>query len=464
MYYSSLYLMAQKWKNLPGTEWYTGKSSSENQREAEAWLDGWMKLTLDRGQGEYDCTHYIDEYSIPLAYLAAWSEDPRMRQRAAMMLEYIQADWAQDTLGGLYIGSHARTDDIAVREKWNVSSSDLAWLNFGQSYPVPGYSGYTTFYLVSGVGQPPAVIRAMAKRRATCTTQYEKKRTRNRWRFNDERNGDVFKTTYVCPDYAVGSDQGGILQPIQQHSWDVTWRLDDPRGKQPTLFALHPFSSMHELQTYFTFMPDFGTEGVVRSKKSYDSPDKFLGGSPYEQIAQDRDTLVSLYDIPVGTRFEHINGFFSPDLEATEEDASGWIFARGGRAYIAFRPLAAYGWEPLADGGRRMVSPHLKNGVIMQVAAAGEFSSWEGFKTKIRALKLEASLEPTPKVKFTTLRGRTLECAYGQPPRLDGVAIDYGKWQPFESPFVHQSRGSHKVEFSAGGLRRTLDFDALTAR
>ena len=46
--------------------------------------------------------------------------------------------------------------------------------------------------------------------------------------------------------------------------------------------------------------------------------------------------------------------FFSKDLARTEEDPSGWIFAQGGRAYLAFRPLAAYEWLPLEGGGRRL--------------------------------------------------------------------------------------------------------------
>jgi len=307
-----------------------------------------------------------------------------------------------------------------------------------------------------------AVIRAMAEGRTQCTLQTEKKRTRNRWRFHDTRHGDVYKTTYICPDYAVGSDQGGILQPIQQHSWDVTWKLPDHRGKQNTLFALHPYSGLHELQSYFTFMPDFGTEVVVRSKKTYDSPDKFLGGSPFEQVAQNRDTVVALYQIPAGTRFEHINGFFSRDLEQMEEDASGWIFAQGGRTYIAFRALAPYRWEAIDDGGKRMVSEHLNNGVIMQVASAGEFRSWEEFKSKIKSLRVEATLDPTPKVKFRTLRGAEMECVYGQTPRVNGVDIDYSKWQAFDGPMIRQKRGSRVVEFSAGGLRRTLNFDTWT--
>ena len=82
---------------------------------------------------------------------------------------------------------------------------------------------------------------------------------------------------------------------------------------------------------YFPGLPDFITEAVVRSKKTYDSPDKFLGGSPYEQIIQDRDTLIALYNIPPGVRFPHINGFFPDGLKHFEEHPSGWIVARPSR-------------------------------------------------------------------------------------------------------------------------------------
>jgi len=30
-------------------------------------------------------------------------------------------------------------------------------------------------------------------------------------------------------EYGIGSLHGGLLQPIQQHTWDVTWAIDDPR-------------------------------------------------------------------------------------------------------------------------------------------------------------------------------------------------------------------------------------------
>src|SRR5688572_16343304 len=68
MYYASLYLMSQLYANEPGETWYTGKSSEENLVEARGFLLNWMDLTTTVGQGEYNPTHYIGEYAIPMLY------------------------------------------------------------------------------------------------------------------------------------------------------------------------------------------------------------------------------------------------------------------------------------------------------------------------------------------------------------------------------------------------------------
>src|SRR5262249_43439298 len=151
----------------------------------------------------------------------------------------------------------------------------------GQQFPYPNADVF--YYSLASGYEPPEILRKIATDRSRPYTHYERKRTRNRWRFYDELHGPVYKTTYVRREYSVGSDQGGVLQPIQQHSWDVIWSVPDPRGKQNTFFTNHAYSSLRELQTYFAFPPDGGIENVVKTKRTYDSPDKLLGGSPYEK-------------------------------------------------------------------------------------------------------------------------------------------------------------------------------------
>jgi hypothetical protein len=360
------------------------------------------------------------------------------------------------------VGAHSRVYDRPVVEKWNNVSSDFDWVLFGQGYTAETPANYLLYYVLASAYQPPEIIRQIATDRERPYTHYERKRTRNRWRFYDELHGPVYKTTYMRREYAVSSDQGGTLQPIQEHSWDVTWNVPDPRGVHNTFFSLHPSSSLRELQTYFTFPPDQAVAEVVSSKKTYDSPDKLVGGSPYEHIFQDQDTVIALYDIAEGARFPHINGFFSKDLAEVREDPSGWIFARGGDAYIACRPLQPYSWREIEGGGRRLFSPYLKNGMVVQVAARSEFASMDAFRAAILALRLEHKLAPVPSVRFVSLRGKTLSFTYGETPRVNGVALDYGRWPLFGGPYLEAAVDSEQLILKHGTMRRTLDFRRLT--
>ena len=128
------------------------------------------------------------------------------------------------------------------------------------------------------------------------------------------------------------------------------------------------------------------TELIVRSKAEYDTADKWTGGSPYEQVFQHEDAVIALYHIPPNTRFPHVSGFFSNGLSRRETDASGWIFAQGSDALIAYYPLAPYIWRRDDDDTMRLHSPHLKNGAVVQVAPVSAYGSFDAFKTAILAL------------------------------------------------------------------------------
>ncbi|MEO6005096.1 MAG: hypothetical protein ABIZ04_08150 [Opitutus sp.] len=476
MYYSSLYLISELYPNDPANSWYTGKSSAENLAESREYLIHWMDLATTVGQGEFNPTHYIGEYAIPMLYLATWAKDPEMRQRGHLMLDWLFAELAANTLNGVLRGANARTDDTSVIERWNALSSFFSWMLFGNTPPTANYGGWGYYFAAAASNyQVPEVIYRIAVDRKDDFVQKDSKRTRRRWRYSDVLMAPIYKTSYMRHDYAVGSYQGGVSDPIQAHVWDVTWAVPDPRGVHTAMFSMHPISSASLMQMYFAELPDQMIKGVAKEgKPSYDTPDKLLGSSPFEQVFQDLDTVVALYNIPEGTRFPHINGFFSKDLKNVVEDKSGWIFAQGGNTYLAYRPLAPYQWEPLTKyksiwestrfetGDRRLVSPHLQNGTIVQAASTSEFSSFEAFKSAIIALPLQVQLTPVPTVKMTTLRGKSVVCTYGKPPVLDGKAVDYAKWKLFEGPHLNSEKGSRKLTITQGPLERVLDFNTLS--
>ena len=485
MYYSSLFLAAETWPDLGPAGWFNGKSSAENRAEAKAYILEWMRITTSYGQGEYDSPNYIDPYLSSLALLTGWAQDEDLRHRAEMMMTYIIADYAVEQIGGNYGGAFSRLYPKHAMQPATASSSAYGWLLFGLGDTIPN-SGAELLALTGY--RPPDILNAIATDRSTAYEHFELKRTRWRMRhagpeaieLDHLRTQPVYKYSYVAPDHVLGSTQGGLLQPIQQRTWSLVWHEDHPLGKANTFFALQPFHSRVEGTMYFAADADTVTDLIARSKVDYNSPDKLIGGSPYEQIGQYRDTLIGLYDIPAETNFPYITTFFSRDMVDRVEDESGWIFSRGGPTYIAYRPLANGTWKPAnwtgllaggagawissdykswGDGHDTFVSEHLQNGYVVQIASTKDFADYAAFQKAVKALPLAFSLDGTPRVTFTTLDGARLEAVYGKPFRINGRERSTKNWPLFGGPFLNAARESRRLQLTHGSESLQLDFD-----
>ncbi|HTY57815.1 MAG TPA: hypothetical protein VMF59_03320, partial [Bacteroidota bacterium] len=309
MYYASLFLASEQWPGLPGSEWYNGKSSDENRADARGYLVHWMDIATTIGQGEFDTPHYFTEYAVSMSLLADFANDPEMKKRGTMMLDYLLADFADESLDGQYLGGYSRIYQPEVYEPTTAPSAAFAWLYFGTGEP-----SVTDWVLLPALGtyRMPQIICSIATDRSHPYVERERKRVRNVIRFGNEKNPPVYKYTYVTKDYGIGSLQGGLLQPIQQHTWGVQYTFGRPRT---TIFGLHPYWSSYELGMFFPEEIKPLIADVVGSKGTYNNPDKWTGGSPYERTFQEKNTLIVLYDIAPGTMTEHIDGFFPGNLQ-----------------------------------------------------------------------------------------------------------------------------------------------------
>lgn len=117
--------------------------------------------------------------------------------------------------------------------------------------------------------------------------------------------------------------------------------------------------------------------------------------------------------------------------------------------------------EPIEGGGKRLFGPELKNGVVVQVAAASEYPNLEAFGNAIKALPLESHTDPVPHVNFRSLRGSQINFTYGETARINGAPIDYEHWPLFGGPFVEAAVDSQQLTIKYGRMRRVLDFRAL---
>jgi hypothetical protein len=452
MYYTSLYLAAQTWPGEDGSQWYNGKSSEENLGESAGWINHWMKTTTTIGQGEFDSPSYGVVYLVPMFLLYEFSKDPVMRDKAGMMIDYLLADFAADYLKGSYCGGHSRDYPDAVVKPRTSAMTGFGWLFFGDAPFV--VRGEALFAALSSYKLPEIIYR-IATDRSKPYVHTETKRVRNKMRHDTRRNPPVHKYTYMTQDYSLGSLEGGILQPIQQHTWDVTWVSNKPHN---TLFTIHPYYSGYELGSFFPEEEKLMVESVVGSKGTYDKEDKWTGSSPYEATFQHKNAIIVLYNIEPGTHFEHIDGFFPKDLDERIIDRSGWIFCRDGDVFIAYYPLKPYEWSEDSISFR-LRSHELRNGCIVEVSSSHEVGSFDEFNARIRNTKVDdKNFEADLTVGYITTGGDRMEFTFGGKRLLNGRPMDFNSYKLFNGPNLYAEVGSQTLRMTYKDWSRVLDF------
>ncbi len=458
MYYTCLYLAAQEWSGEPGDRWYTGKSSSENMREAEEWLITWMKTATTIGQGEFDSPHYMEVFLTPMFMLYEFSEDREMKRRADMMIDYLMADFAAEYLRGNYCGAHSRDMIPTATDPLRAAMTAFGWLYFGDTeFHARGGS------LIAALSsyRLPEVIYHIATDRSEPYVHLERKRIRNIIRFSEEMNPPVYKYTYMTKDFALGSLAGGIAQPIQQHTWDVTFVSDKPNN---TLFTIHPYYSEYELGKFFPEPLRILMDGISRVRPKYQDPNKWVGSSPYTQTMQHENAIIVLFDIDEGVSHQHINGFFPKTLDRRVEDESGWIVCEGGNVYIGYYPLKPYEWIE-EEINWRLRSYDRRNGLILEVVSQDDYESFEEFREVMagREVVVEDAGDLL-RVRYTTTGGDELEFTYDGARVLNGTVVDFATDYLFRSRFMEAKVGSESLRMTAGGITRDLDFKKVTIK
>jgi hypothetical protein len=458
MYYTSVYLAAETWPNEAGSRWFNGKSSRENLDDAKGWLNNWMKVTTTIGQGEFDSPSYISFYLSSMFILYEFSKDRTVKRKAQMMIDYLLADAAVEYLDGMYCGGHSRDYQETVTTPKDTRMTGWGWLFFGQTdfYPV----GEALFAAITSYRLPEVVYRA-ATERTTPYINIERKRVRNIIRFGGEKNPPVYKYDYMTRYYCLGSLQGGILQPIQQHTWDVTFVSDKIHC---TVFSIHPYYSGYELSLFFPEEYKLQAAEVALTKTSYTREDKWIASSPYEQTFQHKNCIIVLYNIDPSHPIKHIDAFFPKDLDERKTDMSGWIFCRGGKTYIAYYPIKSFQWME-EQTCHRLRSQDLKNGCLVEVASEEDYPSFEAFQKVVVSNRIDCSnFDKSLTVSYTTSSGDTLVFAYGGERRVNGVEYKYPEDKLFSSQFLDADVGGQRLTIAYGDTERILDFKKLSIR
>lgn len=337
MYYGSLLLFSQEWQE-PHTEWFNGKSSQENYDEAKEYLLHWVDEISKYGITEWDSPRYIYYYITPLILLYDFTQDRFLKKKFQMVLELLLLDFALDYLKGNYCGAHSRDGDNSVIDPRKAEATSYAGLYFEDSVslvlPDLAFAALSEFQL-------PQIIRNIALDRSKDYVNIEQKFSRRIIRFSDKQYERIFRYNYMTPHYCLGSaadenNMAKIVQPIQQHSFDITFAS---KKNNNTIFSIHPSASSTELGMFFPEEPELMEQSISKSKASYGSENKWIGGSFYEKIYQNKNTLIVTYNLSSQPRYPHSDLFIGKSADTIIRSNSGWVFVKYDSAFVAIYPF-----------------------------------------------------------------------------------------------------------------------------
>ncbi|MCF7688536.1 MAG: hypothetical protein K9M98_02065 [Cephaloticoccus sp.] len=450
------YLYGQTWPEGPNLA--DGSTPVEARQEAAAWIEHWIDATIARGMFEYDSPNYHHLYLLCFTSLYEYAQDEHIRQKAWMMMQVLLADWATEYLDGNWVGAHSREkyNQVLHTREHTGAATQFGRLFFGGA---PLRLDLDESYFISLAAlqefQALPMLGNMATDRSHPYVLRELKAPRRGVNMVDR--APTWKYTYVEREFAVGSSWGDLTD-VEQHRWDLTWVSPEDGS---TCFFINPSYSAKQLVRYFDTPVDQIVADIVHQRPYYADPNKWIEGSPYEDVCQHENTVIAIYDIPPDASRQHINGFF-PHLIKERREENGWILARADNIYFAVWTSAPGAWHPEKTYDRLTIN-HPKTAVILEAVAADQETSFDDFCARILASHPTFD-EQWLTATYTSSRGHRMYFTHHGLRKVDGVITNLNTWPIFEGPWMNSIPGTGIVTLQYGREKYTFDFDAATVR
>jgi hypothetical protein len=469
LYFTAILLAAETWPEMEAEQWFNGKSSSENLREAKGFLHDWLAALVTQGQYEFDAPQFMPHFFAALALTHEFTRDDDLRKKLKVALHVIMIDFAAEHMAGVYAGAHSRNAQAFELSPREAPSNGFAWLYFGAGRMIP--SAELLFASLSSYELPEIVAQLATKRDPIGGIVHrERKRRQPCVREQDQAGAGFCKYAYVTRQYTLGSIPGGALSAKDQRSWSLAYR--SKQDQHPVLFLASPSFTERELGRYHSAEPRLLLAEMKTRVQEAGTNAVFRGATEHERIFQHRNVLIGLYDTPDSLDTIRLHGFFSQGLDTLlfADSTHGaahpdWVFGKAAETFFALLPLQPYRFENFPEG-RLLVSQGARNGFILEVSTATESGSLAEFQRRIREVThVDLSrFAPQTRVKYATTYGDQMDFSFnaatGKVERfLNDAPVTTTDCPLFDSPMLKHYPEAKRMTLRFKNEWLELDFD-----
>jgi hypothetical protein len=399
-----------------------GQTGQWHREKGERLALAWLKTRGATGFWEWDSNCYFEEDLLALSHLLSLAETEQVVELAAVVTDKMLFTIALNSYKGVFGSTHGRTYSPMIKSGQLEPTSGICRLMWGQGVYNQHLRGLVAM-ACSGYDFP-LMIAGIA------TDQREEMWNRERHVISDAGD-EINKVTYKTPDYMLASvqDYRPGEKGYQQHIWQATF------GPDAVVFVNHP--------------PVISEDGAHR-------PNFWAGNSILPRVAQWKDALIALYNLPEDDWLGFTHAHFPVYMFDAYEVRDNWAFARKGDGYLALyasnglslvkRGPAAY--RELRAYGRKTVW-------VCQMGRAAVDGSFEAFQNKV----LESTVDVQGlTVRYTTLRGETLAFGWDSAFLRDGEEQTLTGFKHYENPYCVAELPASEMDIRFGDYVMRLVF------
>jgi hypothetical protein len=520
LFHSCELLAGQLYPNETFTN--SGMNGTQHVNHALPLVNRWLDWRARFGFSEWHSDIYLNEDLIALLNLVEFSQDNDTATKAAMLVDILAFDFANNYFKGTYATTNGRTDDgkkvgtSLTDLPSRASHSEFAWILLGIGHHATSDSSSMSAVALSTSDKylPPPILEAIAN----ATLDYNEHRERNSiniadgpsFGFGYESENDLM-FWWPMSTLAAGPVIEPTLNIMNTYDIDPNLIFEDELLLELLKFAADLYGM--SLSEVCTFLKE-ATQGVALEESNtytYRTPYYQLSGSQDHQKGlmgmQEHIWQASLDEYATvftnshgGFRGEDHVGGFKPratlyknvgviqydrlcqsmilelvytilefkditqayfPLWAFNEvlQRDKWVFGRRLDSYVALYSNEATEWED----DLFLTTQGKKNLYIVELGSIDDYGSFDNFTSSILATRVNVKhLSVGYSIEYLSPTRGLVTVAWDGPMKVNGVPIDLGSYPRFDNDFCFQDFNTLKTTIQYGSMTLELDFENAT--
>ncbi len=416
------YLAQQTW---PGESFASNYSASDP--TGEIFLNDITDRYVHIGQREHNSPTYFVFHYGGLRSVADFATNAGLQNKAKLTAEWLMTSAAVKWLSGHWVAASERTRvPFRAQNEYRGATMPL-WLHYDGPNPL-GFDQFSdhAFSVQSCVSdfRVPAIFNDIANDRSTDFTHKELHKFTNQMRF--------YLVSYLTNDWGLYSQHeawtgNDFKANLQFQRWAVNWKK--PSGKS-TFFIKNPYNDNND-----------------------------NGETEWEQVLQNKGTLVGVYDLSSATR-KFVKGWVPTNYTSVINNASstGRVYLDYGTIKMAFVLTQTFNWTSSSETFQKNSNSDI--GLVVEVVSGSDYASLNAFKSAVDPKFDAISFSSGPAISYAALDGTTLETSYRNFDKINGTTVSYTttNWPLLGNQWMNQDYDGDILTISKGGQTRTYDF------